>query len=173
VVSGAANGELITVADELLIGRDAPGAGSLAGDEQLSRRHARIADDRGDGGYTIEDLGSTNGTFVNGARVESARTLAPGDTIQVGSAGLLVKRLPKSASPPGKETTTHGVVPTPAVEAPVVDTPVEAAPVVAIPALDLQLRIDFEAREVHLSSSDEPDVRLVLEDGRWRMKQQP
>jgi ABC-type multidrug transport system ATPase subunit len=55
----------------------------------VSRRHARIArlslsGAERDGDYVIEDLGSTNGTFVNGERVVESRPLRPGDTIRVG-----------------------------------------------------------------------------------------
>src|SRR3954464_2731501 len=90
VVAGDANGEMITVADELVIGRQAPGLGMLANDIELSREHARIA--RAENGvYTIEDLGSTNGTFVNGSPVEDVQALVVGDTIELGGAGLLVK----------------------------------------------------------------------------------
>jgi pSer/pThr/pTyr-binding forkhead associated (FHA) protein len=151
VVAGDANGETITVADELVIGRHAPGLGMVANDVELSREHSRIV--RGeDGAYTIEDLGSTNGTFVNGSRVESVQALALGDTIEVGTAGLLVKSLPTPPTPPGQETSVRGVAP------------------VALPVLDLRLRVDFEAREVHLSSDGEPAVRLAFDSGRWRIE---
>ena len=151
VVAGAASGETITVTDELVIGRHAPGLGAIANDVELSRRHARIA--RGeDGAYTIEDLGSTNGTSLNGARVESVHGLALGDTIELGSVGLLVKGLPTPAAPRGQETLAHEVAPIP------------------IPALDLRLRVDFEARVVHLSREDEPGVRFSLDDGSWRLE---
>lgn len=50
-------------------------------DADTSRRHAKIACGRD--GHVIHDLGSTNGTFVNGVRVES-RALSPGDRIQIG-----------------------------------------------------------------------------------------
>jgi len=50
----------------------------------VSRNHARIF--RADGGYVVEDVGSSNGTFVNGERVlpRQPRPLQPGDTIRVG-----------------------------------------------------------------------------------------
>jgi len=50
----------------------------------ISRTHAYLA--RRDGGYVIEDVGSTNGTFVNGKRIApgQAHTLRPGDTIRIG-----------------------------------------------------------------------------------------
>jgi L-cysteine/cystine lyase len=88
VTSRGAAGSLITVDDSLVLGRDADGAGRLAGDQDVSRGHARVTRTP-DGGLRIEDLDSTNGTFVNGGRVHE-RALAAGDTIQLGSTTLTV-----------------------------------------------------------------------------------
>lgn len=52
----------------------------------VSRRHAQI--ERRDGGYRLKDLGSTNGTYLNGERIESPRWLNSGDRIQVGPVHL-------------------------------------------------------------------------------------
>lgn len=57
-------------------------------DEVVSRQHARI-EWQGQS-LVIADLGSTNGTFVNGVQVQSPRTLQPGDVIQVGETVLTV-----------------------------------------------------------------------------------
>lgn len=51
-------------------------------DPEASRRHAQISFQAGR--YVIEDLGSTNGTFVNGRQILAATTLSPGDVIEVG-----------------------------------------------------------------------------------------
>jgi pSer/pThr/pTyr-binding forkhead associated (FHA) protein len=61
----------------------------LDADTTVSSRHATI-DSRTDGLW-VEDAGSTNGTFVNGARVTSARLLQPGDVIRIGHTDLLVE----------------------------------------------------------------------------------
>jgi pSer/pThr/pTyr-binding forkhead associated (FHA) protein len=50
-----------------------------------SRRHAEITG--GSGGFTLYDLGSTNGTFVNGDQIQE-RVLEPGDRIQIGSSTI-------------------------------------------------------------------------------------
>ena len=55
-------------------------------DDQVSRHHCQI--ERRGSNYLICDLGSTNGTFVNGVRVLSCR-LHPGDQLQVGSSQIL------------------------------------------------------------------------------------
>ena len=75
--------------EELSIGRDDACTITLT-DGAISRRHAVL---RGDSGtVTVEDLGSRNGTFVNGRRVRRAE-LAAGDTIRLGNALLVLVRL--------------------------------------------------------------------------------
>ena len=61
----------------------------LTGDEFASARHARI-EVRGDGAW-VQDLDSTNGTYVNGARVAGAQRLDAGDVVRVGETDLLVE----------------------------------------------------------------------------------
>lgn len=51
-------------------------------DPEVSRRHARIS--MRQGGYVVEDLGSTNGTFLNGRRVTAPTPLYQGDTLELG-----------------------------------------------------------------------------------------
>ena len=69
---------------EVVLGRDT-GCDLVLDAEDVSRRHARV---RGDGaGHLVEDLGSTNGTFVGDDRVVE-RALAPGDLVRVGSVVL-------------------------------------------------------------------------------------
>jgi len=74
----------------LTVGRGTPNDVSLDGDEYASARHARIEPRRD--GVWIEDIGSTNGTFVNGSRVTKPRRLAPGDVIRVGETDLRFER---------------------------------------------------------------------------------
>ena len=61
----------------------------LDGDEFASSRHARI-EARGDGVW-VQDLDSTNGTFLNGARVVGAERMSPGDVLRVGETDLRVE----------------------------------------------------------------------------------
>jgi pSer/pThr/pTyr-binding forkhead associated (FHA) protein len=89
VVAGRAVGTTIAVEDELLIGREAQGAGQLADDDEISRSHARVSLDGAV--CVIEDLGSTNGTFVNGLRISAPQVLEAGDTIELGESTLVVR----------------------------------------------------------------------------------
>jgi pSer/pThr/pTyr-binding forkhead associated (FHA) protein len=61
----------------------------LGGDEFASARHARI-EMRGDGVW-VQDLDSTNGTYVNGSRVAGAQRLDAGDVLRVGETDLVVE----------------------------------------------------------------------------------
>jgi DNA-binding winged helix-turn-helix (wHTH) protein len=72
---------------ESVIGRD-PRCDVWIDADGVSRRHARIRIGPGGGEAVLEDLSSTNGTFVGRTRVTSPRTLKDGDTIEVGSATL-------------------------------------------------------------------------------------
>jgi pSer/pThr/pTyr-binding forkhead associated (FHA) protein len=74
-------GQIYPISGEATIGRDPGNAVSLSMDTTVSRRHAVIA--AADGGYVIRDQGSSNGTFVNGARVTDA-PLRPGDEVSIG-----------------------------------------------------------------------------------------
>ncbi|MEM6533313.1 MAG: GGDEF domain-containing protein [Myxococcota bacterium] len=87
VIAGAEAGRMYKVdADELLIGR-AMEAGVRIVDDGVSRRHARVTRD-GNGTITVIDLGSTNGTYVNGDRVQQ-QPLTDGDKIQIGTTTIL------------------------------------------------------------------------------------
>lgn len=80
------NGERFPVGrGALRIGR-APDNTIVVADARASRRHAAVV--RGAGGYLVRDLHSSNGTFVNGARVEESAPLRHGDTLEVGGAVL-------------------------------------------------------------------------------------
>jgi pSer/pThr/pTyr-binding forkhead associated (FHA) protein/tRNA A-37 threonylcarbamoyl transferase component Bud32 len=89
VTVGADQGQLLTLGDEFTIGRAESGDGRLGDDPELSRRHARLT--RGTGGQlTIEDLGSANGTWVNGIVIREPQALEEGDSVRVGKTTLEV-----------------------------------------------------------------------------------
>ncbi len=68
---------------EITIGRDASASLQIE-DRALSRAHARLA--RNGSGYTLQDLGSTNGTYVNGTVLSGVYALQNGDLISLGEA---------------------------------------------------------------------------------------
>src|SRR4051794_992099 len=121
VVAGNAAGSSIALEQELVVGRSTPGLGSLGGDSEISRVHARIYHDAS-GQLIAEDLGSTNGTFVNGNRIAAATPLRPGDQLRVGQTTMTVEGGATEGA-----TTVGQVVPAPA-PAPVAPPPAAATP---------------------------------------------
>ena len=87
--------EISLDASENVIGRDSA-AVVWIDDASVSRRHARITLD--DKGATIEDLGSKNGTFVRGRRIEKPARLGDRDAIKIGPARLVFRLLKKTGS---------------------------------------------------------------------------
>src|SRR5947209_1411524 len=178
VVAGKAVGMSILVDDELLIGRHAERAGRLAEDEEISRSHARVSLDR-TGFCAIEDLGSTNGTYVNGLRIKGPQTLSEGDTVEVGGTTLVVRELPAlrsgSSVTPRPGTRTTGRLTGPAIDSQL--TPTTTGPRSPAPAADdaspakvsVQLDVDFDAREAQVAFLGGADpLRFVFKDGSWR-----
>lgn len=68
------------------IGRGAQNDVSIDGDEFASARHARVEPRRD--GVWVSDLGSTNGTYVNGVRIDRPRKLVNGDVVRAGETEL-------------------------------------------------------------------------------------
>ena len=78
-----ADGNRVQIAlDPLTIGRH-PDCDVVLNDQEVSRQHAEVR--REDGQFLLIDLGSLNGTKVNGAGVKGARALEDGDTITIGA----------------------------------------------------------------------------------------
>jgi pSer/pThr/pTyr-binding forkhead associated (FHA) protein len=82
-------GRRLTIVEATTVGRSPDCALLLDHDDYVSSRHALLTP--ADGGVWVEDLGSTNGTFVNGAQVTTTRQLQPGDQIQIGETQLRVE----------------------------------------------------------------------------------
>jgi predicted component of type VI protein secretion system len=82
IVEGPDAGRQVPLETVVDIGREPSLPLHLDADTQVSRRHARITAQGG--AAVVEDLGSTNGTYVNEQPIHSPRTLAPGDRVRIG-----------------------------------------------------------------------------------------
>jgi pSer/pThr/pTyr-binding forkhead associated (FHA) protein len=90
VTQGPAAGTRLEIDDELAVGRLETAPADLGGDRELSRRHARFWRAAG-GQLLVEDLGSANGTFVNGNRIDQPILLTGGDSVSLGGTTLVVR----------------------------------------------------------------------------------
>ena len=113
--------------------------------------------------------GSSNGTFVNGLRIQSPRVLALGDSIETGATTLVVREIVRpqaaKAASEGEDRSAFEAraAPTVFARSPVVEEASQTPP----PALKLE--IDFDAREARIALGDDGEtVRLIFEDGVWR-----
>ncbi len=79
-------GRVVRLAGELTVGRE--GCDVVLPDPQVSRRHAVLRPR--DGAVEVEDLGSTNGTWVNDAPARGAVLLGVGDVVRFGSTRWMV-----------------------------------------------------------------------------------
>lgn len=94
--------------DSLSIGRDASNSVQI-NDAEISRRHAQLQFQGGK--YVIEDLGSTNGTHVNGQRLAAPYVLKPGDVVSFGE--QIVLAFESSTVDPGATlATSRSAMPT-------------------------------------------------------------
>jgi pSer/pThr/pTyr-binding forkhead associated (FHA) protein len=90
VVEGANAGDRAELDDApLLIGRG-PDAAIRLDDDYVSTRHARIA--ASDDQWFVEDLGSTNGTYVGSARITQPTTLTLGSQVRIGKTILELRK---------------------------------------------------------------------------------
>src|SRR4051812_11337004 len=73
---------------------------------QVSRKHCEIFEKKGL--LMVKDLGSSNGTFVNGKRIQEQRVLEPGDELTIGQVKLKVAKLGEAPPPPKKPALKPG-----------------------------------------------------------------
>ena len=189
VVEGNAAGRVIQVEEEFVIGRQAEGDGTLASDVEISRHHARVFPESR-GRFGIEDLGSTNGTFVNGRRLDGPAILETGDRITVGASALIVQVGSLQPTPPASDIAPIPAAAQPPTEEqpPAEDAEPDREPDEAEPAdpqaadsvveaagppianFALRIEVDIAAGRASVSLDDGADeVTLVQDDGRWRI----
>jgi FHA domain len=124
--AGPLEGERVDVAADVVLGRE----GDVAVDDsEASRRHARLRPV--ERGLEIEDLGSTNGTWVNGKRIEGPTRLAAGDEVRLGISTFRVEVVSSAtviSSPPAMAgTQVQTSPPAPVTEEVATPTPVTEA----------------------------------------------
>jgi hypothetical protein len=88
VTCGGQVGKVISLGQKLTIGR-MPDNDLMLEDEKVSRHHAQIQFEAGK--YRVADLGSANGTFLNGGKISEPADLKPGDQVRIGDCVLVVK----------------------------------------------------------------------------------
>lgn len=111
------SGERFPVGKSVTLGRE--GCEIVLDDDLVSRRHAAIEVTAS--GLEIADLGSRNGTFINGEPLAAAHALHPGDTVQMGGVRLRVE-LPAPAAVTKPTPVMRGDVPAPEPHPPGVGT---------------------------------------------------
>src|SRR6185312_70755 len=103
---------------------------------QVSRRHCELFEKKGL--LLVKDLGSANGTYVNGKKVETQQVLEPGDEITVGGVRLRVEKVgaaPVAAAPAAKAAVATG------------DTAISAAIPLADDDDNIEIDFDFDFDE--------------------------
>jgi hypothetical protein len=92
---GAGAGTEHPVDGELILGREQASADLVIPDPGVSRRHARVLPHNGS--VVVEDLGSSNGTYVNGHRISGPVELGAGDELQLGDTVVGLRQAPATA----------------------------------------------------------------------------
>jgi hypothetical protein len=136
IVSGPLEGQTVDVEGELFIGRE--DVDLEIGDLEMSRRHAVVRQFANR--LQVEDLGSSNGTFVDGARIEEPTLCGGGAEIRVGTTVLVVEGVLPVSSPNSRgkvadpKATRIAEVPTEMTAPPAVASEPAAAAVAAVAA---------------------------------------
>jgi uncharacterized RDD family membrane protein YckC len=100
VVEGPESGREFEVSGTITVGREGD---IVIEDSEISRSHASLSWDGS--ALTVQDLGSTNGTFVNGERLAGPRQVGPGDKLRIGSSVFELR------VPAGDQATRIGTLP--------------------------------------------------------------
>ncbi len=176
ISAGPASGQELELTGETLFGRSEQADERLGGDPEISRRHARII--RGEAqGWRLEDLGSTNGSMVNGRRITGPVDLSSGDVIEMGTTTLTVEEL-EGPGPAAKPAAPKTALYDPESHQPDAGEPAtepqepggEPTPAPASTRLSLRLELDLESGEVLLGLDEESEPIRLERDGRgWRV----
>ncbi|MCK6538476.1 MAG: FHA domain-containing protein [Anaerolineales bacterium] len=128
--TGPTPGAIFTLeGDQLNVGRDSSNDITI-NDAEVSRRHARLTFQGGK--YVLEDLGSTNGTFVNGQRLAGPRVLKAGEVVSFGEQIVLVFEV--TTTDPGATVVSPRAAVVPSISRPLTPPPPPADYVGNVPA---------------------------------------
>ncbi len=145
--------------DKLTIGRDVTND-VIISDPEISRHHARLI--RTANGYAIEDLRSTNGTFVNRQRISSLQQLYDGDVLGLGETVTLTYQI---VGAPHDATVASGYRETPAYREPVAAPPPAYPPPrqpAYEPAPPRYRDREYEDYDYEYEDEEEPDRNRML-----------
>ena len=149
IVEGPGAGRQVPLGEPLVLGRD-PGVELVLADVQVSRRHARISPKGA--GAVVEDLGSSNGTFVNGAQLHAPALAGPGDDVLLGVTVVEIRSLAQIARAPSAGRPVPAAIAAQPVAAPQPPppppsaTPLAPAPRVAVPGRELAALFDVHVK---------------------------
>src|SRR5579859_487922 len=166
-MSGPRAGQTVSLQKlPLTFGRSAP-ADVVVELGSVSRRHARLS--RGDSGYVVEDLGSTNGTFINSERIPGPRLLANGDSLHIGGdVELRVVLTPAPQAVPAPRVTVKAAS---QAGAPTISQPAVSAGTVIMPS-PLAPPTPLPPPVLVVSASGRPPVTYSLTVARLRIGRQ-
>src|SRR4051812_46528594 len=150
IVEGPGAGREFALAGSVVAGRD-PSAPIPLDDPEASRQHASIT--AREGGAVVEDLGSTNGTFVGEERITGPRDIAPGERFRIGTTVIELRGAAVGAGapppPPLSTPPPEAAAPPPAPEEPAAAMPAPAAgpPAAYEPPSDYPIAVEAEYPE--------------------------
>jgi len=144
IKDGPQAGRRVPVDSQLLVGRLE--ADLTIDDPLISRRHAMLRPS--DGALEVEDLGSRNGTWLNGQRISVPTLATTGDVITVGTTSLVVQADPVAGSGTVVAGSPEALRPAAVIAGAQPLSPAAAAPPRAVPAADELRRAEDELRPV-------------------------
>lgn len=144
--TGPTPGAIFTLeGDQLNVGRDSTNDITI-NDAEVSRRHARLTFQGGK--YVLEDLGSTNGTFVNGQRLAGPRVLKAGEVVSFGEQIVLVFEV--TTTDPGATVVSPRAAAVPSISRPLTPPPPPADYVGNVPASPASAAAPAPAKGVNI-----------------------
>jgi FHA domain len=154
IASGPAQGTVVNIDRELVLGRE----GDVAiDDREVSRRHVAVRPV--EQGVQVEDLGSANGTFVDGRRISGAVTVADAGRLQIGVTEVELRVSAQAPAPVEAPAAPTRLAQTPPAPAP---PPAAATPPVAAPAAPPAAQARPAADAPPASGRQAPRPGLVL-----------